>query len=395
MKRSAYILAVLFVNTLMAGQSSQGSAGLDFRPDRASAERVKAVFIAKVGQQNPAVAQILRRDLSAMDVSAVFEQAAAPLGLHDGNLADAVAARSLMLRIQDSGSLLPSPAEVAQERGNAAQSFAAESGPRLEAKRRELAEVAQIGFIVAYQTWSAKRRAQSGGASQTQIAPAPSAEARVAPAGAQPSGNFVRPIGAATQSAGNFTPMGSTIHVEAWYLYPNGIATDCSALDPATLTISLPALRSMRDCTGARWRRVGGKVQIQVSDRDPWNDALEQQAQRAGTRLQFVGETAGGAGTMPGGAGVAVNSVMNGRLLLSADGRIQAVLSNAVAIGGAGVGGGSSSSRRVDGTYTINGYVMTITAQNGQTYSRLVTVVHEAGKVYVYFQGNEYWPPGR
>ena len=392
MKRPHFALCLVLLTVPMVAQNRSFSA-LDFQPDRASAEQVKALFLSKVGQQNAAAAQVLRQQLSGLDVSAAFEQAAAPLGLHDGNLADAAAARILMQRVRDNRSPLPSQAEVQQERENAAQSFAAQAGPRLEAKRRELAEVAQIGFIVAYRAWSSSR--QTDGLGQGQGVRQVPTETQAAAPVPQRAGTFVKPIGAATQSAGNFTPMGSTIHVEAWYLYANGIATDCSAHDPATLTISLPALRSMRDCTGARWRRVGGKVQIQLSDRDPWNDALEQPAQRAGTRLQFVGQTAGGAGTMPGGAGVAVNSVMNGRLLLSADGRIQAVLSNAVAVGGAGIGGGSSSSRRIDGTYSIDGYVMTIAAQSGQSYSRLVTVVHEAGKTYVYFQGNEYWPPGR
>ncbi len=395
MKYPLLLLSLCLLTIPSFCQDVDAAAGLSFRPDRVSAERMKQLLLAKVAQQNPRAAALLSKELAGKDVSALFEQAAAPFGLHDGNLADAITARDFMKQARESGSAAPSLSEILQQRQNTAHTLSNQSGPHLEAKRRELAEIAEISFVVDYLTWSNVRSTQSSAPTTAAPGDFSSGSSAPVPSAAEQSGTFVAPIGAATQSAGNFTPMGSTIHVEAWYLYPNGIATDCSAHDPATLQISLPALRAMRDCTGARWRRTGGKVQIQVSDREPWNDALEQPAQRPGTRIQYVGVTAGGRGTMPGGAGVSINTVDDGRLLLTDDGHIRTVLSSATAVGGAGIGGGSSSSRRLDGTYTIDGYVMTIAVPGGQTFRRLVTVVHEAGKVYVYFQRREYWPPGR
>lgn len=396
MHRSIPVSFVVCVCGLLHAQAPDSAASLGFTPDPASAARVQQAVIARVAQANPQGAQALRRALAGKDVSALFAQWAAPWGLHDGNLADAITAEAVMKQMQQTGAAAPSPEQIQQQRAATARTLAAQPGAQTESKRREIAEIAQIGFIVEHLAWQQKQQNPAGGAA----APEGASSAVRDPGDAAAEGGAARgaeavPVGAATQSAGSFSPMGSTLHVEAWYLYPGGIATNCSTHDAATLPISLPALRAMRDCTGARWRRVGGKVQLQESDRDAWSDAQEQPAMPAGTRIQFLGETEGGAGTMPGGAGVSVNTVDSGHLILTADGHIRTALSSGTAIGGAGIGGGGSHSVRLDGTYVINGYVMTITMQGGQSFHRLVTVVHEAGKVYVYFQDREYWPPGR
>ena len=385
-----------------SAQPADPAAALGFSPDPVSARQVERAVLARLLQTNPQAARTVAQLLAGKDISASFEQNASRFGLHDGNLADAVAAREIMMRMRQTGSAAPSPEQVQQQRETSARSLATQPGAQSEAKRREVAEIAQIGFLVEYAAWQQMQHGHAdlppaGAAVPPAGSPQPPATTDATPpasAADNGTGQIVAPIGAATMSTGGFTPMGSTLRVEAWYLYPNGIATNCSTHDPATLPISLPALRAMRDCTGARWRRVGNKIQIQETDRDAWSDALSQPPQPPGTHIQFLGETAGGAGTMPGTAGISVNTVDSGRLLLTADGRIRGVLSSGTAIGGAGIGGGSSHSTRLDGTYTIDGYVMTIHA-GGQTYHRLVTVVHESGKVYVYFQDREYWPPDR
>lgn len=230
----------------------------------------------------------------------------------------------------------------------------------------------------------------------------PKSAARPTVAEAPAVGTTPRPVGAVMRGENGFTgfPPMVTFTVTPWFLFPGGVATDCARVDPAALQLTLAALRARKDCTGARWRRAGGKIELQIDDDDEWSSDMvsELPPVPAGTRLDFRGQTMSGSGVdNPYGAG-STSSTSYGGFVLTADGRVETSLSTSVNFSSSNaVAYAGGPKRGIRGRYAIDGYILRIALDDGPTIERYV-LFDKGGKPtygHVYFEGRHYWLRGR
>ncbi len=208
--------------------------------------------------------------------------------------------------------------------------------------------------------------------------PGPDTTRAVAPTAAR-IGQVPQPIGALFHGHVVFEgmPLTPTWTFTPWFLFPGGVATDCVKVDPAALTMTLAALRARKDCTGARWRRVGGKLELQEKDGEAWEtkNLLEKAPKSRGFRTDFHGRRSGGAVYYNQFSGVKATIINNsGDFILTADGRISASVTDSFSIGDTG----NSQSRVVEGRYVLNGYVLRITRDDGRVVQRYMVFNDEA-----------------
>lgn len=237
--------------------------------------------------------------------------------------------------------------------------------------------------------------APAGGQSSRAAAVPQGSRATLTPSGA---GQMPRPVGAVIRGESGFIgypPMVSFTNTP-WFLFPGGVATDCT--DVGSTVPTLAALRARKDCKGARWRRAGGKVELQVDDDGKWVSDIVHELPPVprGTRLDFRGQTKSGAGFDV--AGSSSSSVSYGGFVLTPDGRIETSMSTSVNFSSsAAVAYAGGPKRGVRGRYEIDGYILRITPDGGAPTERYVLFDKGDKPTYghVYFEGRQYWLPRR
>ncbi|TRW17784.1 hypothetical protein [Glacieibacterium frigidum] len=261
--------------------------------------------------------------------------------------------------------------------------------------RGAMAESALLSAVGQFAGTSAARRP-----STTLPAPvgtqAPGIAASV-PAG----GRLPQPVGAVIRGASSFVgyPPMMTFTNTPWFLFPGGIATDCTQVAPGAPP-TLAMLRARKDCTGGRWRRAGGKIALQVEDGDPWiTDMVHELAPvPRGTRLDFRGQTKSGAGFDNAMGGGSTSTTSYGGFTLTADGRIETSMSSSVNFSSSSaVAYAGGRKQGVRGRYEIDGYVLRVALDGGPVTDRYV-LFDKGGKPtygHVYFEGRQYWLPRR
>lgn len=182
-----------------------------------------------------------------------------------------------------------------------------------------------------------------------------------------------------------------------WFLFPGGIATDCAQADPASLVFSLATLRARENCTGARWRRLGGHIELQLVDGDAWTHdrVFELPPAPKNFHLDFDGTTVGGSGSGSDIGGMGATHVLTGgEFHLTRAGRIEASLSSSVSFNSdAAFAAASRRTPGLRGQYVIDGYVLRVRTDDGTSVVRYV--VFDKGKWdryhYAYYEGTQYW----
>jgi len=174
-------------------------------------------------------------------------------------------------------------------------------------------------------------------------------------------------------------------------LFPGGIATDCVKVDPAELTITLAALRARKDCTGARWRRSGGNIELQETDHDAWDhdQMFEHAGKQKGFRADFEGKRSGGSSSQNPFSDVKVIiQLESGNLRLTRTGEIRATDETTISRGGIG----RESKSGVEGRYEFDGYILRISTSDGGTVRRYVVLDDnpQASWWAMYFNGRAY-----
>lgn len=249
-----------------------------------------------------------------------------------------------------------------------------------------LAAVAQFADVLAPAAEQTPRAAPGK--------PEPRAAAMAPPGG----GQLPRPVGAVIRGESGFIgyPPMVTFTNTPWFLFAGGVATDCTSIGSTVPTLA--TLRTRKDCKGARWRRAGGKVELQIDDGGEWiGDMVHELAPvPRGTRLDFRGQTKSGAGFE--GAGGSTSSTSYGGFVLTRDGRIETSMTSSVNFSSsAAVAYAGGPQRGVRGRYEIDGYILRITPDGGAPSERYV-LFDKGDKPtygYVYFEGRQYWLPRR
>ncbi len=213
-----------------------------------------------------------------------------------------------------------------------------------------------------------------------------------------------RPIGAVVVTRNGFSGATITVGQTAWFLFANGIASSCTNAEMFDRGVGLDVLRQRKKCSAAQWRRSGNRIDLmedgewEVASREGMIPPLPQ-----GFRLNYTGETKGGAGFGIPGSGVgATHMVFGGDISFTSAGKFGNGSYSSMSFSNDGpstetlvTAGSSSNNRGLHGQYRIDGYVLTVTRENGTSVRRYVLFDKgERSKYqYAHFEHTMYWLP--
>ncbi len=137
--------------------TSVALARLRYRSTSSTMQAALSAYIERAKRSNPEAADAADRALGQQDVSAIYRGMVAPFGLHDGNLADALTAYTVLgwMIANDAGD--PSPFSVQAARSQLATRLV--SDPRLSSDSQiGLGEEFKLSFVILHAGWQSARR---------------------------------------------------------------------------------------------------------------------------------------------------------------------------------------------------------------------------------------------
>jgi hypothetical protein len=202
-----------------------------------------------------------------------------------------------------------------------------------------------------------------------------------------------RPVMAFVQSTSGFSgwPPVATFNVHNYFMFPGGLVADCDDID----TTDAVELDKREDCRAGTWRKKGEGYDVKFVDS---SDAVYVDPEETipplpkGTLLDLnVGNVSGI--SFNGGASVA-STMREGQMFFTKAGRFGVGSSSSTNFSGSNaVAYSGSQNVPLVGKYSIDGYVLTVTKDDGSIVHRYMAALKSSSKngYHVYFEGDHYW----